>query len=100
MDNLIFTCSSSPYLFLTGPKPSNMEQFFPKVAIIAKSRYFNSAENAAYVILEHRSIIQDCGEALISRYAGRRILITFQISTGLQIRFLNTAVQKHSLGFQ
>ncbi|GIY77948.1 hypothetical protein CEXT_291591 [Caerostris extrusa] len=67
MDNLIFTCSSSPYLFLSELKPSNMEQFFPKAAIIAKSRYSNSAENAADVFLEHRSIIQDFGKALISR---------------------------------
>ncbi|GIY45256.1 hypothetical protein CDAR_21801 [Caerostris darwini] len=58
------------------PKPSKMEQFFPKAAITAKSRYFNSAENAADVIPEHRSIIQDSGEALISRNSRRRILIT------------------------
>ncbi|GIY77946.1 hypothetical protein CEXT_291581 [Caerostris extrusa] len=82
------------------PKPSNMDQFFPKAAITAKSRYSNSAENAADVILEHRSIIQDSGEALISRNSGRRILITLHDSKGFQIWFLNTAVQKHSLGFQ
>ncbi|GIY77942.1 hypothetical protein CEXT_291561 [Caerostris extrusa] len=48
----------------------SVEQFFQKASIIAKSRYFNSAENAADVILEHRSIIQDFGEALISRNPG------------------------------
>ncbi|GIY45254.1 hypothetical protein CDAR_21791 [Caerostris darwini] len=99
MDNLIFTCSSSFHLFLTGPKPSNMEQFFPKAAIMAKSRYSNSAENAADVIPEQRSIIQDSGEALISRNSGRIIFISLQISKGFQIWFPNTAVQKHSLGY-
>ncbi|GIY45252.1 hypothetical protein CDAR_21781 [Caerostris darwini] len=83
-----------------GPKLSNMEKFFPRAAIIAKSRYSNSAENAADVIPEHRSIIQDSGEALISRHSVRRILIPLQISKDFQIWFPNAAVQNHSLWFQ
>ncbi|GIY45258.1 hypothetical protein CDAR_21811 [Caerostris darwini] len=75
-----------------GPKPFNMEQFFPKAALIAKLRYFNSAENADDVMIENCSITHDSGEALIFRNSGRRILITLQISKGFQIGFPNTAV--------